>query len=272
MLTDKCKKQLKKLLHERYNIVCHRIVQAQEQAYYYFYFTLICSCDGKGFEMTLTVSRHMRYPTVLRMNLALEHVQPDIEGDEFIDDYDFTLHIDNKNTHLINTLSKHMYDNPVVNSINTINQKFSLGIDSKCYILYTKIIPIFGIMKKEKGWFNIKTVNNDAYLAGNLCSSFMHPRRDTPINAVLFNFFVFGDQFNHITSKKSANPENHTVAFLSVNQETLHDFEKAIFQEMFFAYSDLFNFEIEGMSQDDLRELEIEDFLKYIEVQKMAQI
>ena len=151
MLSDKCKKQLKKLLHERYNIVCHRIVQAQENAYNYFYFTLICSCDGKGFEMTLTVSRHMRYPTVLRMNLALEHIQPDIEGDEFIDDYDFTLHIDNKNTHLINTLSKHMYDNPVVNSINTINQKFSLGIDSKCYILYTKIIPIFGIMKKEKG-------------------------------------------------------------------------------------------------------------------------
>lgn len=272
MLTDKCKKKLKELLKERYNIDCHRIVQAQENAYNYFYFTLICVCENKGFEMLLTISRHMRYPTVLRTNVVFGTIQADIEADEFIDDYDFTIQIDSKNTDLVRSLSDRMYDNAIVSSMNTINQQFSLGIDSKYYLLYTKIIPIVGMMTKDKGWFNIKTISENPYFVGNLCSSFMHPRRDTPINAVLFNFFVFGNQFNYITSKKASTPEHHTDVFLSVTQDTLYDFEKSIFQEMFFAYSDLFNFEIEGMSQDDLRELAIEDFLKYIEVQKMAQI
>lgn len=272
MITDKCKKHLKTLLKERYNIDCHRIVQAQENAYNYFYFTLICSCENMGFEMLLTISRHMRYPTVLRTGLVFEQIQPDIESDDFIDDYDFTLHVDTKNTDLIRILSDRLYDNPIVHSINTINEQFSLGNDSKYYMLHTKVIPIVGIVKKEKGWFNIKTISDTPYFVGNLCSSFIHPKRSSPINAVLFNFFIFGDKFNYITSKKSTTVDYHTEAFLPINVSTLNDFKQTAFQELFFAYSDLFNFDIEGMSREELCELEVEDFLKYIEVQKMAQI
>jgi hypothetical protein len=156
--------------------------------------------------------------------------------------------------------------------MNTVNQQFSLGIDSKYYMLYTKIIPIVGIMKKDKGWFNIKTISEVPYFVGNLCSSFIHPKRATPINAVLFNFFIFGDKFNYITSKKSTTVDYHTDTFFHMNLSTLNGFKRSAFQEIFFAYSDLFNFDIEGMSKEELRELDIDDFLQYIEVQKMAQI
>lgn len=272
MLTDKCKKQLKELLKERYNIDCHRIVQAQENAYNYFYFTLICVCENKGFEMLLTISRHMRYPTVLRTNVVFGTIQSDIEADEFIDDYDFTIQIDSKNTDLVRSLSDRMYDNPIVSSMNTINKQFSLGIDSKYYMLYTKIIPIVGMMTKDKGWFNIKTISETPYFVGNLCSSFVHPKRAAPANEVLFNFFIFGEQFNYVTGIKATSSAYNTESLLPINPDTLKCFEKDAFQEIFFTYSKLFDFKIEDMSKEELRELDIDDFLKYIEVQKMAEI
>ena len=142
MLTDKCKKHLKKLLKERYDIECYRIVEAQQNAYNYFYYTLICVCENKGFEMLLTISRQMRYPTTLRTHVALANIQPDIEADDFIDDYDFTLSIEHKDVELVKILNDYIHDNPVVHSMNAVNKQFSLGIDSKLYLLYTKVIPV----------------------------------------------------------------------------------------------------------------------------------
>lgn len=273
MLTDKCKKHIKKLLKDRYNIECYRIVDAQQNAYNYFYYTLICVCENKGFEMLLTVSRQMRHPTQLRTHVILESIQPDIESEEFIDDYDFTISMDSKNVELIRTLTDYMYANPIVHSMNDVNKQFSLGIDSGLYLLYTKVIPIIGILKKDKGWFNVKTVSEHPYLVGNLCSSFLNEKRSKKIRAVLFNFFLFGEKFNYITSKAAtisdANVNDELVPF---NSNSLTEFEKLSFHELFFAYSDLFNFNVDDMTKQELCELDIEDFVKYIEVQKMAQI
>jgi len=273
MLTDKCKKHLKKLLKGRYNIECYRIVEAQQNAYNYFYYTLICVCENKGFEMLLTISRQMRYPTTLRTHVALANIQPDIEADDFIDDYDFTLSIESKDIELVKILNDYIHDNPVVHSMNTVNKKFSLGIDSKLYLLYTKVIPVMGVLKKEKGWFNVKTVSEHSYLTGNLCSTFFNEKRDKQIRAVLFNFFVFGDKFNYITAKKAAISDAHVNdELIPFNTSSLTQFENVSFHELFFTYSDLFNFNIEDMSKQELCELDIDDFVKYIEVQKMIQI
>lgn len=272
MLTDKCKKHIKDLLKDRYNIDCYRIVQSQENSYNYFFFKLICICENKGFEMLLTISRKMRCPTVLKTSYIFELIQPDIEAEEFIDDYDFTIHIDTKNTDLVYNISELMFDNPLIQSMNKINQQFSLGIGSKYYILYTKVTPIIGVMTKDKGWFNIKTVSDIPYLVGNLCSSFAHPKRTLPVNNVLFNLFIYGDYFNYVISSKDSPFKENTEKFSPINRSTLDNFEKIAFQEMFFCYSDLFNFNIEGMTKVELCELDTIDFIKYIEVQKMADI
>lgn len=272
MLTDKCKKHIKELLKDLYNIDCYRIVQSQEKTYNYFYFTLICICENKGFEMLLTISRKMRYPTVLKTSSIFELIQPDIEAEEFIDDYDFSIHVDTKNTDLVYRLTELMYDNPFIHSMNKINQQFSMDIDSKYYMLYTKVIPIIGVMTKDKGWFNIKKVSDIPYLVGNLCSSFDHPKRTTPIKNVLFNLFIYGDYFNYEISSKSSPFKENTAKFTPINVSTLNNFEKIAFQEIFFCYSEFFNFNIEGMTRDELCELDTIDFLKYIEVQKMSDI
>lgn len=273
MLTEKCKKHIKKLLKERYNIECYRIVEAQQNAYNYFYYTLICVCENKGFEMLLTISRQMRHPTTLRTHVALSNIQLNIEADEFIDDYDFTLSIESKNVELVEILSYYINDNPIVQSMNAVNKQFSLGIDSRLYLLYTNVIPIIGVLKKEKGWFNVKTVSDNPYLVGNLCSTFFNEKRDKQIRAVLFNFFLFGDKFNYITSKKAAISDAHiNDDLIPFNQINLTKFQNLSFHELFFAYSDLFNFNIEDMTKQELCELDTDDFVKYIEVQKMIQI
>lgn len=273
MLTDKCKKHLKQILKDRYNVECYRIVEAQQNAYNYFYYTLICVCENKGFEMLLTISRQMRHPTTLRTHVALANIQPDIESDEFIDDYDFTLSIESKNIELVKTLNDYIHDNPIVHSMNAVNTQFSLGIDSSLYLLYTNVTPIIGVLKKEKGWFNVKTVSDNPYLVGNLCSTFFNEKRDKTIRAVLFNFFVFGEKFNYITSKSATISDAYVNdELIPFNSNNLAKFEKLSFHELFFAYSDLFNFNIEDMTKQELSELDIEDFVKYIEVQKMVQI
>lgn len=273
MLTESCKKKLKVLLKELYNIDCYRIVQSQHDSYNYFYFTLICICENKGFEMLLTVSRNMRHVSVLRTNTLLESIQPDIEADAFIDDYDFTLHIDTKNTDLIRGLSSLMYENPIMDTIQELNTHASIGIDNKYYMVYSKVIPLSGIMTKNKGWFDLKTVCKTPYLVGNLCSSFNVNQRSGPVTAVLFNIFMFGERFDYVTSKSSTNVEKHTIdSLLPYDSPKMIDFKKSAFQEFFFKYSSLFNFVIEGITREELCELDIVDFLKYIEVQKMAQI
>lgn len=273
MLTDKCKKKLKTILHERYGIDCRRIVQSQSH-FNSFSFTLICVCGTMGFELLLTTSRQMRWPSSLRTHVILETIQPDIESDEFIDDFDFTLHIDVRNTDLINPLSQQMRNNPFINSINDINSQFSLGIDSKYYFLYTRVNLLVGMMKKDNGWLNIKTISDHPYLVGNLCSSFLHPKRQTPMTDVLFNFFIFGNAFYYSTSEKYGflQIDKSKDSLYQIDSHHFNLFKKEAFQELYFKYSEMFDFNIESMTREELRELDIVDLLKYIEVQKMAQI
>lgn len=274
MLTDKCKKHLKQILKDRYNVECYRIVEAQQNAYNYFYYTLICVRENKGFEMLLTISRQMRHPTLLRTHVVFKDIQPDIDSDEFIDDYDFTIDVDFTNVELIPIFSDMIHNNLIVDSMQFVNNQFSLGVDCRLYMLYTKIIPIIGILKKEKGWFNVKTVSDHPYFAGNLCSTFFNEKKSKNVRSVLFNFFIFGEKFNYVTSKKAEQSSDHHVNanLMEINEATLSEFKKIAFQELFFDYSNYFDFKIENMTKKELCELDIDDFVKYIEVQKMIQI
>lgn len=272
MLTNKCKATLKASLKNLYNIDCYKIVQSSNNSYNYFYFNLFCSCEGESFEMLLTVSRHMRNANVLRTDVVLRHNQADIEADEFIDDYDFTLAFSSNIANKIPNLKEQMDNNKVVDSLNEINNGLKWGNQTKYYMLYSVAIPLSGIMYKNKGWFEMKSICDKPYLVGNVCSHFVDKREKTT-TTVLFNVFLFNNKFDYINSKIISNTNAYTLDdFKPLTSSYLDDFKKTAFHELFFTYSATFQFKIEGLSDEDIRELSIEDLSKYIEVQHMVNI
>jgi len=272
MLTNKCKASLKKALKNIYNIDCYKIVQSSNNSYNYFYFNLFCSYEGESFDMLLTVSRHMRNANVLRTDVVLRHNQLDIESDAFIDDYDFTLALNSNLANKIANLKEKMENNKIVDTLNEINNELKLGNQAKYYMIYSVMTPLSGIMYKNKGWFEMKTICETPYFVGNVCSHFVD-KREKNITNVLFNVFLFNNKFDYINSKIISNQNEYNLYdFKSLDVSNLHEFKEKAFQELFFIYSSTFNFKIEGLSEDEIRELNIQDLSKYIEVQNMVNI
>lgn len=272
MLTNKCKAAIKKFLKNLYNIDCYKIVQSSNNGYNYFYFNLFCFYEGESFEMLLTVSRHMRNSNVLRTDVVLRYNQADIEADEFIDDYDFTLAFSSNVANKITNLKAQMDNNKIVESLNDINNGLKFGNQAKYYMLYSVAIPLSGIMYKNKGWFDIKTICSIPYLVGNVCSHFIDKHKKNITN-VLFNVFLFNDKFDYINSKIVSNTNEYNLDdFKSLTSNHLDNFKKTAFHELFFTYSSIFHFKIEGLSDDDIRGLSIEELSNYIEVQQMVNI
>lgn len=276
MLTSKCKLKIKEVLKERYAIDCYRIVPFNISPHNHSYFTLFCMIDNHVFEMQLTLSRYLRFPSVLKTEVMFQANQSDHEQSIFIDDYDFTVSINSEHTDFIDSLSNQMYNNNIIDTVNEVNKLFTIGYDNKYYMYYSKVILMSGIMTKDKGSYNIKKISNDSYLVANLCSCFNSKYPADPKQNVELNVFVYGNTFGYRKHTASVLFISEMMpscdSFVPINKESIEQFKKDIFQILFFAYSERFNFKISDVSDIELRNLDLEDLIKYIEVQQMINI
>jgi hypothetical protein len=276
MLTSKCKLHIKETLKERYAIDCYRIVPFNISPHNHYVFTLFCMINNRVFEMQLTLSRYLRFPSVLKTEVMFQANQSHNDQENFIDDYDFTIQINSDHTDFIDSLSHQMHNNKITDTVKEVNNLFTIGNNNKYYFFYSKVILMSGIMTRDKGAYTIKKISDDSYFVANLCSSFESKHPSDPKNNTELNVFMYGNTFGYrkhtpnvlFTSEMLPSHDS----FVSINKESIEQFKKDIFQILFFAYSERFNFKIAEVSDIELRNLDLEDFIKYIEVQQMINI